>query len=93
MIHLLDKHLHSRGQAHYSDLLSAHEKTKIDLPYDDRDLVKCIHSKFNKSLYFSPSSSKMAFTVRDPVRTGLYKVSYPRGFAQRYVCDHLATLW
>lgn len=61
----------------------ASDKTGVDIPHDDRDLIKCIHSKFNKSLYFSPSASKMAFTVRDPVHTGIYKVAEARGFARR----------
>ncbi|XP_067929922.1 NAD kinase 2, mitochondrial-like [Watersipora subatra] len=58
-------------------------KTGLDIPYKDKDLVKCIYSKFNKSLYFSPTCPKMAFTVRDPVHTGIYRVIEPRGFATR----------
>ena len=61
----------------------AADKTKMAIPFEDREVVKCVYSKFNKSLYFSPASSKIAFTVRDPVHTGIYRVSDPRGFAQR----------
>jgi len=63
----------------------AKDKTDLDIPYKDKDLVRCIYSKFNKSLYFSPTSFKMAYTVRDPVHTGMYRVSEPRGFAHRWV--------
>lgn len=58
-------------------------KIGIDIPYDDEELIKSIYSKFNKSLYFTPTASKMAFTVRDPVHTGIYRVTEPRGFAKK----------
>lgn len=68
-------------------VVTAQEKTGIDIPYNNKELVRCVYSKFNKSLYFSPSSPKIAFTVRDPVHTGIYRVGDPRGFAQRCVCN------
>ena len=61
----------------------ATEKTGMVIPYNSKYLIHRIYSKFNESLYYSPSSYKMAFTVRDPVHTGLYKVTDPRGFAKR----------
>jgi len=37
---------------------------------DDKILQK-IAADFNSALVFSPSESKMAFCIRDPLRTGL----------------------
>ncbi|GAB6026087.1 hypothetical protein CHUAL_012290 [Chamberlinius hualienensis] len=59
------------------------EETNFQINDDDSALVSRVMNKFNDSLLFDPSASKMAYTIRDPVINGLTKITKPRGFAKR----------
>ncbi|XP_070563368.1 NAD kinase 2, mitochondrial-like [Ptychodera flava] len=65
------------------DILNIVKKeTNADIPEDDM-LAKRIAEKFNCSLVYSPSDTRMAYTIRDPVVNGVYSVKSSRGFARK----------
>ncbi|KAK3585234.1 hypothetical protein CHS0354_006280 [Potamilus streckersoni] len=65
------------------DILSiANRKSGVQLPLDNRFLSE-VRKQYNNSLKFDPSVKRMAFTVRDPLINGVFKVPNPRGFAKR----------
>jgi len=46
------------------------ERSNIDVR--DNSLIEGIVNKYNKALVFGPSEDKMAYTIRDPLTSGLY---------------------
>ncbi|VDK59453.1 unnamed protein product [Cylicostephanus goldi] len=69
-----------------SELLRiASERCKVNLPFNNEQVVSDICTKFNQQLIFSPDSQRMAFSVRDPIFNATFPPVSPRGFAERIV--------
>jgi NAD+ kinase len=49
----------------------------------DDTLLQQVVNEFNSALVFCPSETKMAYTIRDPLSSGIFQVSEPRGFCSR----------
>ena len=60
----------------------AANETSTQLP-TDKALVDRVTDRFNSSLVFDPSETRMAYTIRDPVVFGTDFNCDPRGFANR----------
>ncbi|CAJ0605502.1 unnamed protein product [Cylicocyclus nassatus] len=67
-----------------SELLRiAAERCKVNLPFNNEQVVSDICTKFNQQLIFSPDSQRMAFSVRDPIFNATFPPVSPRGFAEK----------
>ncbi|CAB3411406.1 unnamed protein product [Caenorhabditis bovis] len=59
------------------------EQCKVKIPYDDKDVISEVCTKFNQQLIFDPDRLQMAFSVRDPVFNATFPPADPRGFADK----------
>lgn len=50
---------------------------------DDSSLIDAVVTDYNNALVFGPSEDRMAFTIRDPLTSGVFQVQRPRGFCNR----------
>ncbi|KAK2179644.1 hypothetical protein NP493_478g01052 [Ridgeia piscesae] len=48
----------------------------------DDKLLQEVTDAFNYSLKFDPEDGRMAYTVRDPIAAGIFRVPQPKGFCQ-----------
>ncbi|KAL3317757.1 hypothetical protein Ciccas_003585 [Cichlidogyrus casuarinus] len=77
---------------HYTSLMEVFQillKCKPQLD-SDRDFssvafAKLVTEEYNAHLAFDPGESKMAFTVRDPVRNSIFSADNVRGYAEKLV--------
>lgn len=49
----------------------------------DSALIEAVVRKYNDALVFGPSEDRMAYTIRDPLMSGIFQVRQPRGFCKR----------
>lgn len=54
-----------------------------DAKLQDDEILQKVVNEYNGALLFGPSELKMAYSVRDPLTTGVFQVPEPRGFCNR----------
>ncbi|KAH3696296.1 NAD kinase 2, mitochondrial-like isoform X2 [Dreissena polymorpha] len=66
------------------DILNiANKECSASLPTYDNHFVEAVTQKFNDSIVFDPSELSMGYSVRDPIKNGVFQVPSPRGMAKR----------
>uniref|UniRef100_A0A9J2Q1V7 NAD(+) kinase n=1 Tax=Ascaris lumbricoides TaxID=6252 RepID=A0A9J2Q1V7_ASCLU len=68
---------------HINDILSIMKTMGVLCVEPNDEMTKEICRRFNEKLIFEPHSSKMSFTVRDPVFNATFPAMAPRGYASR----------
>ncbi|VDM43772.1 unnamed protein product [Toxocara canis] len=68
---------------HINDILSIMKTMGVLRVDPTNEITDEVCRRFNEKLIFEPQSSKMSFTVRDPVFNATFPAMAPRGYASR----------